>query len=325
MTVSIIVVTYNSREFIGECLNSLYAEPMARELEVIVVDNDSHDGTADFIRGSFPHTTLIESGENLGFAAGNNLAFKRASGDYLLLLNPDTQLVTGAIGKLVDFMKQNPSCGICGGRLNNGAGELLPSARRFPNVLYKLFMISGLADRFPDSRIFGAYGYSYLDHEQPIEAQWVPGTFAIYRRDMLEQIDAFDERFFLYYEETDLCLRAKQAGWQIFYNPQAAIMHLEGACSKTRNDLDFETTGAQIAMFRIRSETLFFRKNRGIFSTLANMGLEIVWHMLRWVLNLIPWRQHAAEKRHESRQLIRQIFEALRDTRWGTFSPPRPW
>ena len=325
MKVSVIVVTYNSREFIGECLSSLYAEPIAGDLEVLVVDNDSHDGTADFIRGAFPQATLIESGANLGFAAGNNLAFKKAGGDYLLLLNPDTRLIAGAIGKLVEFISQKPSCGICGGRLNSEEGTLLPSARRFPNVFYKLWMLSGLADRFPESRIFGAYGYTYLDHEQPIEADWVPGTFTIYRRDMLEQIGMFDERFFLYYEETDLCLRARQAGWQVFYNPQAAITHLEGACSKTRDDLAFETTGAWISKFRMRSEVLFFRKNRGLFSLLANMGLEVVWHMLRWTINLIPWRLNAANKRQASRQLIVQIFAALRDTRWGTFSPPRPW
>lgn len=326
MKASIIVVSYNTREILAECLSSLFAEPGIEEVEVFVVDNDSADGSAAMVAEAFPTACLIHNRENLGFAAANNQAYARSRGDYIVLLNPDATLKTGSLDRALTFMEAHPACGVCGGLLLNAAGDRLPSARRFPNALTKFFMLSGLADRHPQSRLFGRYGFGFFDHRSPLQVDWVPGTFAVFRRSMLTQIGMFDERYFLYYEETDLCLRAKRNGWQVFFTPDAQIMHLEGASSKTREDEEFEESGSQVLKFRMRAEALYFRKNFGLLSVVANMVLvEAGWHLLRWLVNYLPNRERAPAKRRQSLDQASNILRALRDTRMGRVSPPRPW
>jgi N-acetylglucosaminyl-diphospho-decaprenol L-rhamnosyltransferase len=326
MRASIIVVSYNTRDILAECLVSLFAEPGIEQHEVFVVDNDSKDGSAAMVAETFPTACLIDNRENIGFAAANNQAYARSLGDYIILLNPDATLKPGSLDRALTFMEAHPACGVCGGLLLNAEGERLPSARRFPNALTKLFMLSGLADRHPQSRLFGRYGFGYFDHRTPLQVDWVPGTFAVFRRNMLTQIGMFDERYFLYYEETDLCLRAKRNGWQVFFTPDAEIMHLEGASSKTRDDEEFEATGSQVLKFRMRAEALYFRKNFGVLSVILNMLLvEAGWHLLRWLVNCLPNREQAAAKRRQSMEQVKSTLRALCDTRMGRVSPPRPW
>ena len=325
MKISVIIVSFNTSAMLRECLESLFRYPGSGELEVFVVDNDSKDDSVAMVRESFQQVHLIENKTNLGFAAANNQAYELATGQYVVLLNPDAYVKPGAMENGVAFMENHPECGLCGGRLVNLDGDLDPSARRFPNSLYKFFTLSGLSDRYASSRIFGRGDFKYFDHNSVQEVDWVPGTFTIYRRHMLTQTGLFDERFFIYYEETDLCLRAKKNGWKVFFVPDAEVVHVGGGSARTRKDQKFDKGGSQVLKFRMRSEYLYFRKNRGLLSLLANAGVEIKWHALRYLVNLRPGGENRALKREESAGFVRQGLQALWDTRMGTVSPPIPW
>lgn len=324
MKASVFVVSYNTVDLLRQCLASLFANTSGIDYEVFVVDNVSADGSADMVRREFPTVRLIANTVNVGFAAANNQAYRESTGEYLFLLNPDAEAKPDAVNHAVDFMEAHPEAGMCGGRIRNPDGGLDPSARRFPGVISNFFILSGLSSRYPNSPIFGRGDYKYFDHQSVLEVDWVPGTFTAIRRSMIEQIGFFDERFYLYYEETDLCLRARRAGWKIYFIPDAEILHEGGACSKTRADHDFDTSGSQLLSFRLRSEYLYFRKNHGLLSVLGNAVVEIGWHLLRIVVNAGGGPRRAA-KRQYSRNIVANTWRALCDTGLGRTSPPCPW
>jgi hypothetical protein len=294
-------------------------------MEVFVVDNDSHDGSADMVKHDFPSVLLTANTQNLGFAAANNQAFPLAKGNYIILLNPDAYIRPLSIQNCVAFMDKTPDCGLCGGKIISPAGQLEPSARRFPSALSKLLTLSGLRGKFPRSPILNYHEFGGFAHDKPMEVDWVPGTFTIVRKKMLDQIGVFDERFYIYYEETDLCMRAKMAGWKIFFIPDAAVTHIGGASSKTRKDKSFDNKAAQVLIFRMRSEWLYYRKNKGIFGLFSSAGVELLWYIARYTKNfLIPFGD-AGNKRSAAISIIRQIITSLQDTKFGSFSPPIPW
>ena len=314
--ISVIIVSFNTCNILRQCLNSLFQDPSRIKMEVLVVDNNSHDGSAEMIKTEFPVVNLISNSENLGFAAANNQAFRQAHGDYVLLLNPDAFVKPGAISQAVAFMEKNPECGLGGGKLLSPDGELDPSARRFPSWVSKLLTITGIRARFPSSPLLNRHDFGGFSHDRPMEVDWVPGTFTIIRKAMLEEIGFFDERFYIYYEETDLCMRAKESGWTVFFTPDAEVIHIGGASSQTRKDQTYDPAASQVQSFRMRSEWLYFRKNKGLFHVLANAGVELGWHCSRIIFNLLP-RKSARDKRTYSISTVKNIVDSLRDTRCG--------
>jgi N-acetylglucosaminyl-diphospho-decaprenol L-rhamnosyltransferase len=323
--ISVIIVSYNTVSLLRQCLLKLFAHTQGLDLEVFVVDNNSSDASAAMVRGEFPQVKLVENKVNMGFAAANNQAWKRSRGKYVLLLNPDAYVTAGAVQNTARFMDDHPECGLCGGRLVKPDGVLDPSARKFPTALSKFFNISGLRSRYPRSRFFAGHEFGDFDHKRVMEVDWVPGTFTMYRREMLEQTGLFDERFYIYYEETDLCRNAKRAGWKIYFVPDAEVVHVGGASSKTVKQQIIDEGASQVLGFRLRSEWLYFRKNSGVFSVMTNAGTEVGWHLLRWIVNSLPGRENGRLKRRASAAIIREIFTSLRITRFGSFSPPAPW
>jgi GT2 family glycosyltransferase len=323
--ISVIVVSYNTCSLLRQSLESLFDYSANYELEVFVVDNDSKDDSADMVQAEFPKVHLTRNQENLGFAAANNQAWEQCNGDYVLLLNPDAFLTPGALANAMEFMEGHPDCGICGGRLVKPDGSLDPSARKFPTSLSKFFTISGLKSRFPASSFFSGHEFGQCDHMSTLEVDWIPGTFTLYRRTMLEQTGLFDERFYIYYEETDLCKTARRHGWKVYYLPTAKVIHVGGASSKTRKDTTFDKHALQVVKFRMRSEWLYFRKNSGLAAVCCNAGVEVIWHSLRWLVNLLPGRPDRENKRSVSAHFIRQVVCSINDTNWGLSAPPRPW
>ena len=322
---SVIIVSYNTRQLLEKCLEELFKQTSQTAMEVFVVDNNSADDSCKMVKQKFGQVTLIANKENRGFAAANNQAWQRCTGKYILLLNPDAYVKPNALANAVAFMEAHPKCGLCGGRLVKPDGTLDPSARKFPNFLTKLFTISGLRNRFPRSAFFSGHEYGDFDHTSAIEVDWVPGTFTLFRREMLNQTGLFDERFYIYFEETDLCKTAKKMGWKAYFIPDAEVVHVGGACSKTRKDQKFDTGGAQVLTFRMRSEWLYYHKNFGLYAVLASSGAEIGWHLLRWLVNLLPGRENGAQKRQNSAMVIKEIYQSLIDTRAGCLVPPTPW
>jgi len=323
--VSVVIVSYNTRDILRNCLDALFEHSRGIEIEVFVVDNNSHDGSADMVKADFPSVILMANDQNLGFAAANNQAFPLAKGEYIILLNPDAYIRPLSIQNCVKFMDATPKCGLCGGKIISPAGQLEPSARRFPSALSKLITLSGLRGKFPKSPIFNYHEFGGFAHDKPLEVDWVPGTYTIVRKKMLDEIGPFDERFYIYYEETDLCMSAKKAGWTIYFIPDAEVTHIGGASSKTRKDKSFDDKASQVLIFRMRGEWLYYRKNKGVTGLFFSAGIELLWYAVRYTKNLLLPTGEAKNKRSSSVLIIKQIISSLQDTKFGRVSPPTPW
>ena len=213
-TLSVLIVTYNSAPQLPACLNSLRNQTL-QDFEIIVVDNASRDESAALIRSDYPEVNLIVSDSNLGFGNANNKALTVAQGSYLVLLNPDATLPANTLENALKYIEENPDAGMGGGLLQGTQGEWQPSARLFPSLLNDALTISGLANRYAKSRFFGRFDRSWADPKQAVAIDWVVGAFAIIRRDLVDNIGLFDPRFFLYYEEVDLCRRIHEAGFKV--------------------------------------------------------------------------------------------------------------
>lgn len=323
--VSIVIVSFNTRELLCECLNSAQHEAQSLDHEVIVVDNASRDGSAEMVAAKFPAVRLIRSDVNLGFAAANNRAFAVAQGRYVVLLNSDAFMRPGALDLAVALMEAHPHVGLGGARLVGRDGGGQPSARMFPSLLNDLLTLSGLAARFPQSPFFGRVDRTWADPREACAVDWTPGAFAILRRAVLDEIGAFDEDFFLYYEEVDLCRRIKQAGYAIWYWPQIEVIHYGGESSKTLKRLTLSATGSQLTLWRMRSALLYYRKHHGALSAWAAMQLETLWHRLRVWRNARRAQADAEAKAQESLTIIQLMQQAWRETAGGRRSPARPW
>ncbi len=318
---SIVIVSFNTRDLLRECLASLDENSRGISKEVFVVDNVSRDDSAGMVEREFPSAKLIRSKVNLGFAAGNNAAIRRASGRYIVLLNSDAFLQEDALQRAAEHMEQDPRIGIGGARLIGRDGSWQPSARLFPSPLNDFLTLSGLSGRYCSSRFFGRFDRTWANPVEAAEVDWVPGAFAMIRRDMLEKVGYFDESFFLYYEEVDLCRRFKRAGYRVCYWPDVVVVHYGGESSKTVRELKLSTSGSQLSLWRMRSAFLYYRKHHGGLAWIA-MELERSWHRLR------AWKNRAAartKEREDSTNLVSLLDTAWRETAGGRVSPTRPW
>jgi GT2 family glycosyltransferase len=318
--VSVIVVSYNTRDILRQCLARLMQELATVDGEAIVVDNASVDGSADMVAREFPQVRLLRSAVNLGFAAGNNRGFALARGRYVVLLNPDAFLGSSALALALAHMEAAPRIGIAGGRLQDPDGRLQPSGRLFPSLLNEALVTSGLAARFPRSRLFGRFDRTWADPGQAAQVDWVPGAFTIIRGRALGETGGFDERFFLYYEEVDLCRRMTQAGYDVWYWPDIVVTHIGGASSKTVKTHEFSSAGSQLTLWRLRSALLYYRKHHGRMAAWGLAALESLWHRLRIAANAGNPAKHAS-----SRRQIGLVRQAWADTAGGALCPPRPW
>lgn len=318
--VSIILVSFNTRELLKKCLKNIYEKSEGIAREVIVVDNASLDFSSEMVIAEFPNVRLIRSPINLGFAAANNTAFKVAKGTYFVLLNTDAFLHEGALQKALDYIKKNPRIGLGGARLVNSDGSWQPSARLFPSLLNEFLQLSGLADKYPHSSFFGRYNRTWASVGEMCLTDWVPGAFSIIPKKILEEVGYFDERFFLYYEEVDLCKRIKAAGYQVVYWPDVVVTHLGGESSKTIQNQTFSKKEAQLILWRMRSQLLYFRKHHGWWGAYSISSLEKMWHHMRKWKN---WNNPIKAK--ESEAVIQWIAQAWKETAGGNTSPSVPW
>lgn len=321
--VSVVLVSFNTRDLLRECLHTVYAQTGVTT-EVIVVDNASHDGSAAMVCEDFPEAHLIASELNLGFAAANNRAMERASGRYTVLLNTDAFLRPGDLARAVRKMDANPKAGLAGARLVGRDGCWQPSARQFPSLTNDLLALTGLSAKMGKSRFFGKADRTWADPEVSATVDWVPGAFAIIRREVLESVGLFDERFFLYYEEVDLCRRIADAGWQVWYWPELVVVHLGGESSRQLRRLSMSSSGSQLTLWRMRSALLYYRKHHPLKAWLA-MQAESLWHRLRLFRNSMRSGMDARAKVAESAATVELYRQAWKETRGGRLCPSRPW
>jgi GT2 family glycosyltransferase len=234
---SILIVSYNTRDLTLACLESVYAQTRETSFELIVLDNASTDGSAGAISDRFPHVTLIRSEQNLGFAGGNNTAAEHASGAYLLLLNPDTVVLEGAIDKLMAFAKGTPGAGIWGGKTLFADGTLNPTYCWKRQTPWSAFCCgTGLQSVFRGRRVFDPEAMGAWNRERTPEVDIVSGCYLLITRDLWDRLGGFDPAFFMYGEEADLCLRARALGARPRITMDSVITHLGGASEKVRSD-----------------------------------------------------------------------------------------
>lgn len=318
--VSIIVLSFNTRDMLRSNLTRLERISVGIDAEIIVVDNASHDGSADRVAAEFPRVRLIRAPHNLGFAGGNNRGREAARGDFLILVNSDAFPEAGALQQGIALMRAHPEVGLAGGLLLGKDGRPEPSARCFPSLLNDMLSLTGLAARFPQSRFFGRFDRTWANPREPAEVDWVPGAFCIIRHSAIAATGFFDERFFLYYEEVDLCRRLRAAGWTIRYWPELRAVHWGGESSKTLADQALSSHGRQLTLWRMRSALLYYRKHHGYLLTWLGATLETGWHRLRKLKN-----RRDPDKVAESQRVIETMRRAWQETRAGRVSPPRPW
>jgi hypothetical protein len=232
---SICIVNWNTRDFLRDCLASLDQYPVrgAGGQEVIVVDNDSADGSAEMVENEFPSVKLIRNTDNRGYAEGNNQAMQAATGDYLLLLNPDVIVHKNALTRAILYMRGNPTVGVLGARLISTDGSTQSSLRSFPDPVPVLWEYLGLSKLFPQSRTFAAYRMTYFDYDRPGEVDQPMGTFLLISRPCYEAVGLMDPQFPIFFNEVDWCYRAKrELGWRIYYTPEVTITHYGGASTR---------------------------------------------------------------------------------------------
>jgi hypothetical protein len=264
--VSILIVNWNTRAFLDACLASLKNLPSNLKREVIVVDNASTDGSADLVRERYPDVVLVEPGANLGYAAGNNLAFTKASGEFLLTLNPDTEFMDDSLAAGIEILKADTRAGALGAKQIGPDGEVQQSIRGFPTAIGILGDVTGLGGRFPKSRL-DSYRLSAFNYEIAQEAPQPMGTFLLFKRTALETIGdpkaPYDPAFPIFFNEVDLLLRLQKGGWHALYSPDVHIKHHGGESTKqVRKSMIWESH---------RSLVRFLWKHRS--SSLASVGL----------------------------------------------------
>ncbi len=223
------IVTRRSKEELIECLSSLFDKSEGMDVQVVVVDNDSQDGTVDAIRLRFPAVKLILNNENLGFSRAVNQGLKILDAQYYLLLNPDTVILDNSLQTSIKFMKDTPQAGISIPKVLNSDGTLQYQCRRGearPWDVFSYFL--GLARLFPNDQRFTGYLLNHLDNEKINEVKAVSGSCMMIRREVVEQIGYLDERYFAYQEDTDYCLQARKAGWKVYFVPTAQVIHHGG-------------------------------------------------------------------------------------------------
>ena len=223
MDLSVIIVNWNTKGLLLQCLTSVFRGMSGLEVEVFVVDNGSMDGSGEAVKEGFSKINLIQNEKNLGFAKANNQALSLSKGKYLLLLNPDTQVKEGAVEKLFSFMEGHAEVGMTGVQLINSDGSKQNSIANFPSLATELLNKSLLRWLFPKQ-----FPGKERDYSEPVEVDSVIGACMMVRRDALDQVGLLDEDYFLFLEETDWCYRMKRAGWKIYHVPDAEVYHFQG-------------------------------------------------------------------------------------------------
>jgi len=233
MSLSIVIVNYNTERLLKSCLESVYAGANGTPLDVWVVDNNSRDDSVPMLQSLFPVVKVIANPANVGFSRATNAVISQIHSDYILLLNPDTLILEDAIERMVTFMNERPEVGIAGCRVLNRDGTLQLACRRsIPTPRVAFYRLTGLSRLFPRNRWIAKYNLTYENPDQAHEVDAVSGAFLMVRRKVVEEIGLLDERFFMYGEELDWCLRAKRAGWTVMYYPGARIVHYKGESTK---------------------------------------------------------------------------------------------
>lgn len=304
LTVSI--VSYNTCELLRACLLSLEARRGEAELEIFVVDNGSHDGSVEMVRAEFPGAQIIESGGNIGYGRANNLALERASGEFFWILNSDTEVWSGSIARMLEFLSHHPECGAVASRLVMPDGGTQNSCARDPNLLDYFWEQTYLSRTMLVKRFYGIYTHDGEFYHQTREIAQAAGAAILCRTEVLKSIGGFDARYFMYFEDTDLCMRLRRAGWKLFFLHDAPILHRLGGSSEG----DWRLRARMVSALNA-SRYVYFQRHHGALQA----------EILRWIcvlgaiLRMLAWSVQMVRTRDVSKwDKVRLFWRVLKNT-----------
>lgn len=270
---SLVIVSYNVKEYLKGCLKSIYESTNSLNFEIIVVDNSSKDDTASMIKAEFPEVILIVNEENLGYAKGVNLGLKKSRGRYIGVMNPDTVVGGVSFDMVVDFMDKNPQIGNLGGKVLTPEGEIIPYYAGYPSLRTTFLKYSGLTYKFPKVKLFSIDKIVDDSYEKMHEVRLIGGCFTLIRRGIIDDAGLMDEQFFLYYEDFDWCYRIKKNGWKIYYFPNLRITHYGGKSSQDKG----------VTLYEYESMYKYFEKHYGdIYKSLCKF-VVLCCLLFRWL------------------------------------------
>jgi N-acetylglucosaminyl-diphospho-decaprenol L-rhamnosyltransferase len=311
LDISVILISYNTIEMTKMALSRLFASSHDIEMEVIIIDNDSRDHSADVLRQEYPQITLIENEKNVGFGRANNQALPYIKGRYVLLLNTDAFVEPDTVSKTIRYMDENPQCGVLGVKLLGRDGTLQPSCRYFPTPWNIFLNHSGLRRLFYRTVMVDDMSW---DHATVRDCDWVPGCYYLVRKEAIDQVGLMDPRYFLYYEEIDHCFAAKKAGWKVTYFPYSSVVHIGGESAKSQGEIT--RRGRQIESLKIESELLYFRKNHGLKAVVANALLSTLADIIQLLKDIVKFRRIRWLHMHLAHSIL--VWTCLFRTRMGS-------
>jgi GT2 family glycosyltransferase len=268
LDLSIIIINWKSQAFVRQCLVSICENAGDLAHEILVVDNASFDGCEEMVKSKFPRVIFIQSEQNLGFAGANNLAYSQSRGQNVLFLNPDTEIQGTAIQKLIAGLKSMPETGMVGAHLLNSDRSLQTTCiTAVPSILNQTLNSNHLRKAFPKWRMWGMQPL-FVENEEPVQVEAISGACMLARREVIDRVGGFSTDYFMYAEDMDLCLKIAQAGWKIYYVPDALIIHHAGGSSSSREENDFSNIMLRASLVR------FFVLHRGrLYAALYRLSI----------------------------------------------------
>ena len=260
---SIVILSYNTRELLRNCLKSIWKHKDEADLEIIVSDNGSKDGSDEIVKEEFPEVILIENKKNLGFAAGNNKAKDLVKGQYVLILNSDTEIRKSTLKETIRYLDEHQAIGALTCKVVLPSGKLDADARRsFPTPLVAFSHFSGMDRVFPNSKLFARYWYNYLPEDLTHDVDVVQGAFTLVRKKVIDEVGWYDESYFLDGEDIDLCWKIKKAGYKIVYYPKVSILHIKGASKGKKHSFGKVTKQERVKFINagVDSMEIFYKK-----------------------------------------------------------------
>lgn len=304
--ISVVIVGWNAKHYLELCLESLAKAPPRRSLEVFVVDNASTDGSVEMIEAKFPWVKLIKSTENLGFAKGNNVAIRQCQGRYIALVNPDVIVFPGCLDSLADFLDQHPKVGNVGPRVFNPDMSQQSTCRRFPTLWNNFTSATALATTFTKSRILAGEHMWFFPHDRILAVDVLVGCFSMIRRKTFDDVGLLDENLFMYGDDVDWCRRARDAGWQVVFCPEAQAIHDRGKITAPYP--------VRFAIAQQRSVLYYWTKHHGFWGVLGIRSIMLFHHLVRYAFAVLsglphsPRRAQSEVRKQVSRACLRELF-----------------
>lgn len=297
--ISIIIVSWNAKDFLLNCLESIKAQTLSATMEIIVVDNASSDGSPEAVEKKYPDVHLIRNDQNYGFAKANNIGIKESKGRYICLINSDVKVLSECLTRLYDYIEKNPSIGIIGPRILNSDLSIQCTCRRFPSLWNNLCSAMALSRLFTNSQIFSGEEMFYFKHDVILGVNALSGCFLMVRREAFEKVGYLDDQFFMYSEDIDWCKRFWQAGWQLVFFPDAESIHYGGA-SSANTPLRFSVE-LEESLFQ------YWTKHHDKFSSYVLFCILVLQHTLRILPEILLYFFKPAARRKRKLQLQKHL------------------